>query len=300
VVDRASRRVFAVDVATGAQSLLSEGALLSAPEGVAQASKGEVLVADPAGLIEVDRVTGEQRMASTPLASDGSLQVVVDPSDEVFVVESAAISHFPLDRAGVATPSPYLAVPTAEQPFPLLGVLTGGTLARAAGGDLYTTGASLYGDGVHHVDTALSVTLLQPGFDGDQWLDLAIEDASHLVAVAKTAFAGPGLYRVSRSTGAVSALRVGAPFVDPTAVAVDAAGDFYVADAGTCSGGTCTGGAIHHVAAGTGDATLVGSGGSIEGPMDLVVAVPEPGRGAVLAVGALLLARLAARRRGDR
>jgi len=300
VVDRASRTLFAVDVATGAQTLLSESAHLVAPQGVAQTAAGSPVVADPAGLVEIDPGTGAQRLASEPLDANASLQLVFDAAGDVYVLESTGIAKVTWSATGAPPAVPFLPIPTGE-PIPVLGQLVGDTLAIEAGGDLLTTGISFGGDGVYRVDVAgPTVAILDPGFTNDVWLDLAVEGDGTILGVAASAASGPGVYRIDPVSGIATALSVGAPWQRPTGVAVGPSGDIYVADAGDCSAGPCTGGELVHVDPVSGARSAVGSGDFVQGELDLDVALPEPGGALGLGAGALALAGLARRRARER
>ncbi|MGH0030718.1 MAG: hypothetical protein ACQGVC_13065 [Myxococcota bacterium] len=295
-VDRASGAVFRVDTTTGTQTLISQQALLGAPQGIAQRG-ARLLVADPAGLVEVAG-SGVQRLVSVPLDDKDSLQVVVDDATlDAYVLEENEISRVTWSPTGPGTKSTWLAIPTPE-PLPLLGVWHGDTLAVESNGDFVTTGLSLYGDGVYRITTAKAVSVLKPGFDDLRWLDLAVESDGTILAVGFEYGAGTGVYRVDPSTGDATALNNGYGWQMPTGVALGAAGDIWVADAGVCTDGVCVGGEIVHVDPSSGAVTPLSSGGYLGGEIDLVV-LPEPGGLSGLAAGVLALAALA-RRRGLR
>jgi probable HAF family extracellular repeat protein len=296
VVDRASRALFAVDPVGGGQTLLSQVGRLTAPQGIAQRADGTPVVADPAGLVAVDAVSGIQDLRSDPLVPNESLQVVFDPSGDAFVLESSGISRLQWNPSGIGTLSSWLAVPTGE-PLPVLFMLDGDSLVQESSGALVTTGFSLYGDGVFRVDATPTATILKPGFANEVWLDLALESDGTLLGVASVANAGPGLYRISPVTGVSTPFSVGSPWVFPTAVAVAPDGTIYVADAGTCTGGVCSGGSLASVDPVSAVRTPIASGGLIQGEMDLVVALPEPGVTPMLLAGWLTLGALARARR---
>jgi probable HAF family extracellular repeat protein len=291
VVDRTSRAVFTVDPSTGTQLLISQVGRLGAPQGIAQRADGLPVVADPAGLVAVDPFSGVQHLRSEPLSSNESLQLLFDPSGDAFVLESTGISQVLWNPDGLGTKSTYLAVPTGE-PIPVLGILSGDTLARESGGSLLTTGTSLYGDGVFRVDATPAATILQPGFSSEVWLDLALESDGTILGVGAVAGSGPGLYRINPVSGVSTPVSAGAPWVTPVAVAVAPDGTIYVADAGTCGGGSCSGGEVASVDPVSATRTPITSGGFVQGEMDLVVAVPEPGWLPMLVAGILGLAAL--------
>ncbi len=298
VVDRTSRVAFSVDPATGIQGLVSEAAFLSAPQGIAVRDDGTPVVADPAGLVEIDFGTGAQRLASPPLSSAESLQLVFPTSGDPYVLESTGISQVLWNPSAIGAKSSFLAVPTAG-PIPVLGTLAGDTLALDGDENLLTSGFSLFGDGVFEVDTGTqTAVLLKSGFTQDIWLDLFVEDENTVLGVGVALAGGVGLHRIDATSGIATPFSTGAPFVRPVAVVVDGDGEIYVGDAGSCSP-SCTGGAILHVDPLTGVATTVTSGGFIEGDMDLAIArpVPEPGVVAMTIAGVGLLGWLGQKRR---
>lgn len=296
VVDRLTRAVFRVDPVGGGQSLISEKAFLVEPQGIVQSGIGEVVIADPTGLVEIDWVTGAQRVASPPLVGSSSLQAVFDASGDAFVVEADGISHVAWLPSGVGTKTVFLPVPTPE-PIAVLGVLSGGTLAMEADGNLLTTGYSLYGDGVFRIETAtLTTSILKQSWAYDDWLDLAVEGDGTILAVGISYTSGPGVYRVDPVDGLPTPLSTGSPWVRPTGVALAPGGEIYVADAGTCNGGGCIGGSVIAVDPVSGTPTVLSTEGYIGGEMDLIVAVPEPGVVTTLLPGAVLLGILGRRR----
>ena len=270
--------------------------MLQSPEGIAQRADGTLVVADPTGLVEIDPISGMQRIASEPLASGDSLQLVWDSSGDAFVLESSGISQVTWNPVGLGTKTTFLAVPTPE-PIAVLGILTGDTLAQESSGDLLTTGISLYGDGVFRVDVATqTASLLKPGFTLDLWLDLAMEDEDTILGVGASLGSGPGVYRIDATTGVATPLSVGSPWVTPVAVAKAPGGEIYVADAGTCAGGSCSGGSIAQVDPVSGTRTPISTGGFIQGEMDITIAVPEPGGLGMLLAGIACLVAVGRKR----
>jgi probable HAF family extracellular repeat protein len=294
-VDRFTRAVFRVDTGTGVQTLISEKASLQEPQGVAR--RGAVLVvADPVGLVEVGG-DGVQRIASAPLVSNESLQVVIDDTLDAYVLEASEISVVSWNPTGLGAKSTWLAIPTPE-PLPLLGIWDGDSLAREASGDFVTTGLSIYGDGVYRITSSKVVSALKGGFDDVRWLDLAVEGDGTILAAGYEYGVGVGVYRVDPATGVFTPLNNSYGWQMPTGVAVGASGDIYVADAGVCADGSCTGGEIVRVDPFTGAVTPLASGGWIGGELDLTV-LPEPAGTLPWASALIALAGLA-RRRGRR
>ena len=124
---------------------------------------------------------------------------------------------------------------------------------------------------------------------------LAVEADGTILAVGFNFGVGTGVYRVSPTTGVATALNDSYGWQMPTGVAITAAGDIYVADAGVCADGMCAGGEIVHVDPSTGAVTPLSAGGLIGGELDLVV-LPEPGAGTGLAAGIAVLLALGRRR----
>jgi probable HAF family extracellular repeat protein len=289
VVDRESRTLFRVDKTTGAQTLISEKALLQAPQGLVLRGH-EVVVADPAGLVAVQG-SGAQRFASPPLLPHDSLQVVLDAAGDPYVLEADGLSKVAWLLFAPGSKSTWLTVPTPG-PLPALGAWHGDSLALEASGDFVAGGLSIFGDGVYRVDASTqAVSILEPGFAELRWLDLAVEADGTILAAGFEYDLGTGVYRIDPSSGVATALNNSYGWQRPTGIAVDADGDIYVADSGVCADGACAGGEIVHVDPTTGAATPLSSGGFIAGEMD-VIAVPEPGRIWLLASGVLGLAAL--------
>jgi MYXO-CTERM domain-containing protein len=293
-VDRASRAVFRVDVATGAQTPISQAARLQAPQGIAQRG-GELVVADPAGLVTVAG-SGVQRLASPPLAANESLQVVFDAALHAYVLETGGISKVVWNPSGVGAKTTWLAVPTPE-PVPQLSLFHGDALAIEQSGAFLTSGISLFGDGVYRLTPpAPTVAILRQGVENLKWRDLAVEANGTILAVGNKG-AETGVYRVNPSTGASTALNESYAWQTPTGVAVAENGEIYVADAGACANGSCSGGSIVRVNPGSGAATPLASGGLIAGELDVVV-LPEPAEWSTWLAGLGALAAL--RRRSTR
>jgi probable HAF family extracellular repeat protein len=291
-VDRASAAVFRVDTATGAQTLISQAAYLSAPQGIAERA-GLLVVADPAGLVAVNG-SGAQRLASPPLVPKDSLQVVLDAMLDAYVIEETGISKVDWSTTGIGAKTTWLALPTPG-PIPLLGAWHGDSIAVEASGDFVAGGLSLWGDGVYRITTAQAVSILRVGFEELRWLDLAVEADGTILAAGFKYNEATGVYRVDPVTGASTPLDNSYGWERPTGIAVAPDGDVFVADAGVCAGETCAGGEIVRVDPVTGAVTPLASGGFIEGELDLVV-LPEPATFAMWLSGVALLAVLARRR----
>ncbi len=291
-VDRESRAVFFVNTVTGAQTLISQGAQLQAPQGVALRGGAEIVVADPAGLFAV-AASGAQRQASPPLVPKESLQLAFDASGNPYVLEQTQISKVTWSLVGVGAKSTWLSVPAGTT---LLG-WDGDALALEANGNLLVTGAGFLGNGVMRINAVTkAITVLDPTLASRKWLDLAVEANGAILAAGLQNTTGHGVYRIDPSTGAATALNNTYPWQRPTGIAVGPGGDIYVADAGVCaSDGSCSGGKIVTVDEVSGVVAPLSSGGFIAGELDLV-ALPEPDGIASLVAGALGLACARGRR----
>jgi probable HAF family extracellular repeat protein len=288
VVDRTSRTVFRVDVVTGQQTLISQAALLQAPQGIARRG-GELVVADPAGLVAVAG-SGAQALLTAPLLEHDSLQVVIDAAGVAYVLEADGIWTL---APGAGATTLWMAVPTPE-PLPNLGQLDGDTLALEEAGFLLTTGLGFAGGGVFRVDPVTRVASpLVPGvLEKVRWLDLAAQEVGPILAAGFDFTLGAGVYQIDPVDGAVTPLNNSYPWRRPTGISLDAsAGQIYVADAGVCADGACSGGEIVRVDPASGAVTPLTSGGFIAGELD-VVYVPEPSRTALRLCGVLALALL--------
>jgi probable HAF family extracellular repeat protein len=295
-VDRASAAVFRVDVATGAQALISQAALLTGPQGIASRA-GELVVADPAGLVAVAG-SGVQRLASPPLVPKDSLQVVFDAALDAYVLEEREITKVDWSSSGIGAKSIWLALPTPG-PIPALGDWHGDSLAVEANGDFVAGGLSLWGDGVYRITTAGAASILRTGFEELRWLDLAVEADGTILAAGFKYNVATGVYRVDPVTGESTPLNNTYGWDRPAGIAVAPNGDVFVADAGICSDGTCAGGEIVRIDPVSGAVTPLSTGGFIAGELDLVV-LPEPAALASWIAGAGLVAALARRRSSQR
>lgn len=272
VLDQRSRTLFRLDMATGAQTPLSLGAQLGAPQALAVRGGGAVVVGDPAGLFEVSPSTGVQRRFSDALDAGLSLQVVFDAAGDALVLESGGITRVPFVAGGIATQTPLVTLPVAGA----LSVWIGDSLAREASGSLLASGFGPIGDGIFRIGAGGSpVTKVTPGFSGDTWHDLAVEASGQILAVGTRFGVGTGVFRVDPVSGARTALST-TSWVDPRAVAVAPNGQIFVADAGTCTASGCTGAQVVQVDPASGARSNARSGGSITGEMDLAVVTVRP------------------------
>jgi len=272
VLDQRSRAVFRLNMATGVQTLLASGAQLASPQGSALHASGALVVADPNGLFELSPTTGTQRRFSGPLATNLSLQTVLDGAGNALVLESTGIAQVPFVYGGIAAKTPLMTLPVGTT----LTVFIGDSLAREASGSLLVTGFGATGDGVFRIGAGGSpVTKVTPGFSGDTWHDLAVEASGQILAVGTRFGVGTGVFRIDPTTGARTALST-TSWVDPRAVAVAPSGTIYVADAGTCTEASCSGANVVQVDPVSGARSNVRSGGSITGEMDLVVVTSKP------------------------
>ncbi|MDJ0867963.1 MAG: hypothetical protein QNK03_17795 [Myxococcota bacterium] len=279
VVDREVGHLFRVDPATGAQTLLAAGGLLGAPQGVAVRATGEVVVADPGGLVHVVPDVGTQRRLSGPLEAFESVQVVFDANGDAVALVSSGLDTIGWVEAGQGARAPLLALPFGVT----LLFYQGDSLAREASGDLLVSGFGALGDGVFRVaPDASSVTGVTPGFATDIWRDLAVEGSGAIVAVGADFVDGEGVYRIDPTSGTVSLLSNDPAWSTPVAIAVGASGDLFVGDAGSCDASGCSGGSLVRVDPASGARLDVWSGGSITGRMDLarVSALPACADGA--------------------
>ena len=291
-VDRKSRTVFFVNIGTGAQTLISQAAQLSDPQGAAMRG-AELIVADPNGLFAL-APSGAQRRASPALVPKESLQLAFDAIGDPYVLESTQISKVAWSASGIGTKTSWLTLPV----FPALGAWEGDTLALEASGHLLTTAVGFSGNGVFRIHSVTkAVTILDPGIKSRRWLDLAVESDGTILVAGLQNSTGNGVYRINPSSGAQTALNNTYPWQRPTGITVTPGGEIYVADAGVCApDGTCSDGQIVSVDGTTGAVAPVSSGGFIAGELDLVP-MPEPDFDSALAAGLLGLLWLAHRRR---
>jgi len=294
-VDRKSRAVFFVNLSTGAQTLISQAAQLSDPQGVAMRGS-ELVVADPNGLFAL-APSGAQRRASPALVPKESLQLAFDAIGDPYVLESTQISKVVWSGSGIGAKTSWLTLPVP----PALLAWEGDTLALEASGNLLTTAAGFSGNGVFRINAVTkAATILDPGLKSRRWLDLAVESNGTILVAGLQNSTGNGVYRIDPSSGVPTALNNTYPWQRPTGIAVTPTGAIYVADAGVCApDGTCSGGQIVSVNPTTGAVAPLASGGFIAGELDLVP-MPEPDFDSALAAGLLTVLWLAHRRRAQR
>jgi probable HAF family extracellular repeat protein len=271
VLDRRSRSLFRLDPATGTQTVISAGAELVAPQGVAVRPSGAVVVADPAGLLQIAPSTGQQRLFSAPLQSNLSLQLVFDAAGDVVVMEKGALSRIPFVYAGVAGSSPLVTLPVAGT----LGLFQGDALARESSGSLVVGGFGALGDGIYRISAdGSSITKVTPGFSGDVWNDLAVQSDGAILG-AGTHSGAAGVFRIDPGTGAVTALS-NSGWTAPSAVAQGPTDRLFASDAGTCSESGCTGARVVELDPASGAVLHIDIGGDITGETDLAVVTALP------------------------
>jgi probable HAF family extracellular repeat protein len=276
VVDRGQAKLFALDPVTGAEQVVSQGAQLVAPEGLAQRADGRLVISSPSGLFETHLATGRQALRSGPFVSTDGMPVAVDSAGNLIVHDAAGMHRVAWNPAGTGATTTLLTAPVGGNPGQLQ-FFTGFTLALQDDDTVYTTGFGLLGDGVFRAELAPpSVSKVTPGFLGHSWRDLALETAGTLVAVGLHAALGEGVYRIDTSSGAVTALSTGAAWIHPEGVAVGAGGDLYVADSGTCGSGSCSGGLVARVDPVSGTRSVVRSG-IFGGALQIAVVESLPG-----------------------
>lgn len=273
VLDRRSRTLLRLDPASGAQTPLTSGAALTAPQGIAIRESGAIVLADPSGLLEIAPGTGAQRRFAPALAAGSSLQLVFDAAGDTVVMTKNGLSRVPFVWGGIATPNSLLAIPAPGS----ISTFQGDALVREQSGSLLVSGFGLLGDGIYRVAAdGTSTSKVTPGFSGDIWQDLALEADGTILAAGTRFGVGPGIFRVNPSSGSVTALASGPDWQAPSAVAVAADGRIFAADAGTCTAAGCTGSAVVELSPTSGDRLHVASGGSLTGEMDLAVVTALP------------------------
>lgn len=269
VADARGARLLALDPATGIFRELTASLQLSSPQGVVQRATGEVVLADPGGLVDVDPISGAQRRASSALDAFESLQVVFDAAGDARVLERDRISTVDWHFLVQGTPTVLFPVPS---PDANLGAFTGFSLAQESDGKLLVTGIGLLGSGVWRVDPVAQTSApVTPGFNPYAFTDLALEASGQIIAVGEVIGTGIGVFRVDPVSGAVSTISAGAPWTAPTGVAVAANGDLFVGDAGTCTEAGCSGGEVVRVDPASGTRLDVWTDPLLEGELDVAV-----------------------------
>jgi uncharacterized membrane protein len=277
VVDRGLDTLFKIDPNTGAEQILSQGALLDLPEGLARRADGRVVLASPSGLFEVGLATGRQMRRSTGgFSSAGGLPVAADPLGNLLVEDTTGIHRVTWNPTGTGTTSTLVALPLGGSPGQLH-VFVGYSLVVEDADTVLTTGIGTLGDGVFRVELAPpSTAKVTPGVTTHMWRDLTAETPTTLLAVGDHFSLGEGVFRIAEAGGAVTALSTGTAWVRPESVAVGG-GNVYVADSGTCdANGACTGGLVARVNPSTGARTVVRSG-IFGGTLQLAVVAAVPG-----------------------
>lgn len=260
VVDRGQATLFAIDPATGAEQIVSQGALLSEPEGLVQRADGRLVLSSPAGLFEVSLETGRQFQRSGPFASAGGIPLAEDSTGNLVVHDSVGVHRVPWNPAGTGVATTLLTAPVGGNPGQLQ-IFTGFTLVLEDDDTALLTGFGVLGDGVFRAELSpASVTKVTPSFLGHSWRDLALEAPGTLVAVGRHGTLGEGVYRIDTAGGTVTALSTDPAWIQPEGVAVGAAGDLYVTDSGTCTASGCSGGLVAHVDPVSGARSVVRSG----------------------------------------
>jgi hypothetical protein len=272
VIDRAQGTLYALDPNTGAEEILSVGAQLVAPEGIAVRADGRVVVATPDGLLEVETRTGRQDFRSAALTSVGGLPVTVDSAGHPVVLDTEGIYRVTWSPAGVGVLTALLTIPVGTD----LGAFTGFTLALENDQSALTTGFGLLGDGVFRANlTAGTVSKVTPGFQTHLWRDFVFESPGVLVAVGLHSPLGEGVFRIQTASGVVTALNTDPAWEQVDGVAVGAGGTLYVADSGQCADGACSGGLVARVNPVSGARSVVRSG-LFSGPLEIAIAAAPP------------------------
>ncbi len=275
-LDEGSGTFFRLDTGTGTQTVLSQSASLTAPQGLAQRATGEWLVADPSGLYDVVPVVGTQQSLAGPLTAGDSLQLVVDAAGDVLVLEKEEISGID----GTGTKTTRVAMPVDA----ILAVFRGDSLVQESDGRLLVTAFGFLGEGIFRIDPSqnpVTYEMVSPQLSTDQFEDLALEANGTILAVGTRISTGEtGVFRVvpsGGSMGSTTTLSNDPAWTAPVAVAVAGNGDIFVLDEGTCTAGSCTGAEIVRVDPVSGARLNVFSGGAITGPGDLafVASLPE-------------------------
>lgn len=259
--------VIHVDPASGVQTEISSGGLLSAPRGVAIDGAGQLIVAESTGsIVRVDPETGAQ----TEVSSGGSLvtplAVAIDEVGTLLIADAGP----PLLTGSLIAVDPDSGVQTV--------LSTGGSFVDPHGvaidraGTVYvsehhidsgTTGA------VIEVDTGTGVqTVLSSGGDLHRVVHVAINGDGNPVAVSLASTSA--VVEVDAVSGAQTLLSSAGSLVDPSGVAIDESGNVIVAD-NSAFGGS---GGVIEVDPGTGAQTTISSGDLFVDPQGVAIVPP--------------------------
>jgi uncharacterized membrane protein len=273
VTDRGASILYALDPSTGAEQVVSQGASLAAPEGLAVGGNGRVVVSSLAGVLEVRLPTGSQDFRSGAFSSVGGLPVAADSAGDLVVLDTAGIHRVTWNPSGVGATTTLAATPIGGDPGQLH-LFNGFTLVLEDDDNALTTGFGLLGDGVFRIDLVTgTVSKVTPSFQGHTWRDLVMETPGTLLAVGLHGTLGEAVCRIDVATGDVTALSTDPAWQQLDGVAVTSAGDIYVADSGLCDEGGCSGGLVAHVDPVSGARSDVRSG-IFAGTLQIAVADP--------------------------
>lgn len=259
-------RVLRIDPATGAQSIVTEGDLLSRPVGIQVEQAGSILVADAGAavhaLIRIDPATGEQTVLSADF--DALWDVALEADGDALATDVGANTVFRVD-ASTGAPAPVSAGANLE-------FLQ--AIAVAPSGQIFVTDLD--------DDAGQSPKLVRIAADGSAQTPiaagfvvptgLAVDGAGFpIVADASYNAASGALVRVNPTTGAKTVVPTGDFLPFPFDVAVDRNGKYLVAD----WGGLAIEPAVLRVEPSNGAITPVSTGGLLDEPCGITV-VPEP------------------------
>jgi streptogramin lyase len=269
VATQYSGELFAVDPATGSQTLISSGGYFTHPlVGVASESGQSVLVVNGyrAQVIRVNTTTGQQ----TLLSSDGGFRqrlddIVLEPGGSILVGSWFAAELWRVDPAsGAQTLVSSGGGGEGFEPYSITSSPTGDIFVATK-----TTGKIFHVDPLSGAQTIIS----SGGFFTHPLDGIAVEPGGSLVVVSN--FTGQ-VVRVDPVTGAQQLVsEISAPL---DSIAVEPDGSILVGSAYTAS--------IFRVDPMTGNHSLVSTGGTdFDGYSIGVVSVPEPGSCTLVAFG---------------
>ncbi len=275
VIDRGQATLFAIDPATGAEQIVSQGARLVEPEGLLQRADGRLVVSSPSGLFEVSLETGRQSRRSDPFVSAGGIPLAEVSTGNLLAHDAVGIHRVAWNPAGTGTATTLLTAPVGGNPGQLQ-IFTGFALVLEDDDTALVAGFGLLGDGVFRAELSPpSVSKVTPSFLGHTWRDLAWEMPGSLVAVGRHGTLGEGVFRIDTADGTVTALSTDSAWIQPEGIAVGADGALYVADSGTCTASGCSDGVVARVDPSSGARSVVRSGifgGTLQ--IDVVRALP--------------------------